>query len=118
MVVSTLRLFPSPGQRRHTLSVLRSVQGPTQVMSHCLSCRLFEEDGYDEGILYMEQWDSVEALNLHIRSDLYNRILAATELSRTPPEFCFHFVDSTRQLDLIEAVRVPGIKGRTNPDNP
>ena len=107
MVVSILRLFPTREQRRHVLSVLRSVKGPTQVQSHCLNCSVLEEDGYDEALMYMEKWDSEEELFRHIRSDLYTRVLAAAELSRTPPEFDFYFIDRTQKMDLIEALRVP-----------
>ena len=105
MVVSTLRLFPSREQRRHVLGVLRSVQGPTQAQPHCLGCRLYEEDGYDEAILYMERWDSLPELHRHIRSESYRRILAAVELSRTPPEINFHFIKETKGMDLIESLR-------------
>lgn len=105
MVVSTLRLFPPREQRRHVLSVLRSVLGPTQAQPHCRSCHLFEEDGFDEAILYMEQWDSEKPFFNHVRSELFSRILAAVELSRLPPEFEFLFVKEIRGMDLIEETR-------------
>ncbi len=70
-----------------------------------MSCHLFEEDGYDEAILYMEQWDSELALRRHVRSELYGRILAAVELSRVPPEFNYYYVAETRGMELIEAMR-------------
>jgi len=107
MILSTLRLFPPRDQRLNVLGILRSVQGPAQALSRCLSSRLFEEDGYDEAILYMEQWESEQELNRHIRSNLYNRILVAAELSRTPPEFDFHYIRESRKLDMIEALRTP-----------
>lgn len=53
----------------------------------------------------MEQWDADEAFFNHVRSDLYNRILAAVELSRIPPEFKFLFVKEVRGMELIEASR-------------
>ena len=87
------------------LGVLRSVQGPTQAQAHCLSCRLFEEDGIDEAIFYMERWDSESELNRHVSSELYRRILAAVELSRTPPEIAFHYIKETKGMDLIETLR-------------
>jgi quinol monooxygenase YgiN len=105
MVVSTLRLFPSREQRRHTLGVLRSVQGPTQAQPHCLTCRIYEEDGYEEAVFYIEKWDSEAALEQHICSELYRRILAALELSRVPPEIHFHYVSATKGMDLIAALR-------------
>lgn len=97
------------------LTALRSVQGPTQSLSHCLSCELLEEDGPQEAILYMQQWDSEEELHQHIRSDLYSRVLGISELSRIPPEFNFHYVEKSRQLDLIEALRRPTSQGNNKP---
>jgi hypothetical protein len=91
------------------LSALRAVQGPTRGLSHCL-CQLWEEDG-QEAILYLQQWESEEELHQHIQSDLYGRILGIAELSRIPPEFNFHYVEKSRQLDLIEALRSPGVSG-------
>ncbi len=55
--------------------------------------------------MYMERWDSELELHRHIQSDLYARILAAAELSCTPPEFNFHYVNTSRGMDLIEALR-------------
>ena len=115
MVISTLRLFPSQEQRRHVLAALRSVQGPTLSLSHCLCCRLLEEDGHPEAIVYLQQWDSEEELHRHIRSDLYSRILGIAELSRIPPEFSFHYVEKSRHLDLIEAVRCQTSHGNNKP---
>jgi quinol monooxygenase YgiN len=118
MVVSTLRLFPSSEQRRHVLSVFRSVQGPVQALTHCLSSRLFEEDGGDEGILYVEQWDSEPELYQHLRSDLYNRVLAISELSRTQPEFHFYYVKESRGMELIESLRTQKFNGQNEPNHP
>ena len=84
-------------------------------MSHCLSCQLLEEDGHHSAILYMQQWDSEEELHRHIRSDLYGRILGIAELSRIPPEFHFHYVEKSRQLDLIEALRSRTTQGKNTP---
>ena len=105
MVVSTLRLFPSRDERRHVLSILRSVQGPIQAQPHCRSCRVYEEDGLEEAILYMERWDSEPEFERHIRSESYRRILAAVEFSRNPPEISFDFISSTKGMELIEALR-------------
>lgn len=105
MILSILRIFPSREQRRHVLSVLRSVQGPTQAQSHCISCHVLEEDGYDEAIVSEEQWETEEDLSRHIRSELYARLLAAAELSRIKPDFKFHYISDTRGMDLIEAAR-------------
>jgi quinol monooxygenase YgiN len=92
-------------QRRQVLNILRSVQGPTQVKPHCVAARLFEEDGYDESILYVECWDSEEEFERHVRSDLYRRILEAMELSRQAPELNFHRVTATQGIERVAALR-------------
>ena len=105
MELSTLRIFPTREKRRQVLGLLRSVQGPTQAEPHCLACRIYEEDGYQEAILYLEWWDSEERFEGHVTSDLYRRVLEAMELSRIPPEMSFHRVAETRGMELIEALR-------------
>ena len=87
------------------LSILRSVQGPTQVTPHCVACQLYEEYGDREAVLYIEQWDSKLEFQEHVRSEPYRRILAAIELSKTPPELCFHQVSATEGLELVHRLR-------------
>ena len=103
-----MRIFPPRQQRRQVLSVLRSVQGPTQIRPGCRCCRIYEEDGYEEAILYMECWDSEEEFERHIRSEMYRRVLEAMELSRMPPEVQFHRVAETKGMDLVGALRGDG----------
>jgi quinol monooxygenase YgiN len=112
MVVSILRVFPQGEQRRQVGRILRSVQGPVQAHPQCAGCYLCEEDDYGRAILYMEKWDSEEDLYQHIRSDLYNRILAAAELSHSRPEFHFHYVKESRGIDLIESLRKTPVEGQ------
>lgn len=105
MVLATIRLFSSREQRRSLLGILRSIQGPTQAQPHCLNCRLYEEDGCENAILYVEQWDSVPDFQRHVRSDSYRRVLEAIELSRSSPEVCFHYIAATKGIELIEELR-------------
>lgn len=93
------------------LSVLRSVQGPTAIKPGCRCCRIYEEDGHDEAVLYMECWNSAQEFERHIRSDMYRRVLEAMELSRMPPELQYHHVTETQGIELVAALRggvVPG----------
>src|SRR5215813_13115917 len=100
-----LRLFPSRDERRHLLTILRSVQGPIQAQPHCRSCRIYEEDGFEQSVLYLERWDSGPDFERHVRSELYRRILAAVELSSKPPEITFDYASGTKGMELIEALR-------------
>ena len=63
-------------------------------------------------MLYVEQWESEEDLQRHIRSDLYRRILEAMELSCRSPEVSFHSVSATAGMELIEALRGAAAESR------
>lgn len=85
--------------------ILRSVLGPVEIQSGCLGCHLYEEDEAAHATLLCSQWETEAALREHVRSDIYRRILAASELSEQPPEFRFHQVTHTRGLEWIHEVR-------------
>ena len=105
MVISTIRLVPSPKRHAEVLEILRSVVGPAESQPGCLSCDIYEEDGPDQATLLCERWRTSAALQEHILSDLYLRVLAACELSSRPPEFCFHHVSRTQGMDLVHTLR-------------
>ena len=105
MLIATLRLFPARDHRRHVLGILRRIQGPTKAKPSCISCQLYEEDGYEQAILYLERWDSDQEFQSHVRSDLYRQVLEAAEWSCRAPEIHFDQVTNARGLDLLEELR-------------
>ena len=108
VILSKLRLFPAPEQRRQTLAALRSVQGPTQAEPSCSASQVYEEDGPGTAILYVEEWESESGFQEHVRSELYRRILAAVDLSKSAPEIRFYQVSKVEGLELLQNIRGSG----------
>jgi quinol monooxygenase YgiN len=108
MVISTLRFAPSPRRRSEAVEILRSVVGPAATQPGCASCRIYQEDGLDQAIVLCGYWETEEALHAHVLSELYLRVLAACELSKQPPEFCFHHVSKTQGMELVHQLREHG----------
>lgn len=96
MFVGTLRILPASARRGDILNVLRSVQGRVRVQPGCLACHVYEEIGPDEGVILVERWENREALEAHLRSEAYRRILGAIELSGAPPEIRFETVSAIK----------------------
>jgi quinol monooxygenase YgiN len=107
MIVGTLTILPAPHRRAEVLEVLRSVQGPVLAQPGCAACRIYEEQGPEETIVLVERWESQAALEAHLRSESYRRILGAIELSGGPPEVCFDYVSASEGMELIERSRNP-----------
>jgi quinol monooxygenase YgiN len=105
MILLLLKIRPQPKKRMVLLEILKSVQAQTRVLTGCMACSIYEEDGDEDGILYLEQWRSSEALYRQIQSNQYLRVLEAMELGREPPEISFYEVSGQKGLELIQELR-------------
>jgi quinol monooxygenase YgiN len=108
MVVGTLRFLPPPSRRLEVLGILRYLQGPMQTQAGCLSFHIYEERDGESAIVLVERWDSEAALESHIRSDAFRDIMAALELSRSPPHVQFDHVSATEGAELVERALAGG----------
>ena len=106
MIIASIRIDPMPDKRQAVIEVLVSVKNMTRLKTGCTNCEIYEEHGDGQKILYIEKWQTKEAMYQHIRSKLYLRVLNAIELSSEPPEICFHEDSETTGIELIEAIRV------------
>ena len=104
MVTGTVRLRPSEGQRGEVLEILQSVQEPVLAEPGCRGFQILEEEGPEAAIVLVERWDNASALEEHLRSQHYRRILEACELSPWPPTIRFDHVSATEGMELIERV--------------
>lgn len=105
MMLSLVNIVPSAGKRQEILDILLSVKGPTLAAPGCRACSVYEEHGDDQGIAYLELWETPLELYRHIRSGLYSRVLEAMELSIREPEVSFHTISETHGMELIESLR-------------
>lgn len=116
MIISSVRFMPSARRHAELLEILRTVVGPAESQPGCLSCQIYEGDGPDQATILCGHWKSPAALQEHVRSDLYLRVLAACELSNQLPEFCFHHVSKSQGMELVHQLRIGG--GEQSPGGP
>ncbi len=107
MIVGTLRIMPPPQRRADVLEILRAAQGPLLAQPGCTACHVYEDHGDEPAVVLVEIWEFQSALEEHVRSDDYRRILEAIELSAEPPLVRFDHVSATEGMELIERLRAP-----------
>jgi quinol monooxygenase YgiN len=108
MVIGTLRI-PLPLDRHaEVVEVLRSIQGPVLAQPGCNAFQIYDDEGPEPAVVLVERWESKVALEAHICSEAYRRILFAIELSGSPPEVCFDYVSASEGMQLIERLRSVG----------
>jgi quinol monooxygenase YgiN len=116
MIVGTVRILPPANRRDEVLELLHSIQGPVMAQKGCAACHIYEEHAPEDAVVLVEQWDSAEALDEHLRSEAYRRILVALELSGSPPEVRFDHVTATEGIELVERSRgSPADRGLDEP---
>lgn len=107
MIIGTVRILPPPDRRAAIIELLRSVQGPVRAQPGCAAFDILDEQDAEPAIVLFERWDSQGALEEHLRSDAYRRVIAAIELSGRPPNISFEHVESVEGLELVERLRNP-----------
>jgi quinol monooxygenase YgiN len=105
MIIFTLRVKVPGDRRKDFLDSARLIPGPTEIQSGCISCRLYQELGDPDTVLFIEEWKSHEALEHHIKSDQYRIILSLIDLSDKPPEVRLSTISKTEGLEAIEKLR-------------
>lgn len=86
MVEATVRIVAPEDKRKELLDVLGSLQGPTEATKGCQGCQVLSDASRESVILYVVRWDDRPALEEHIRSERFRRLLPYIEMSLEPPQ--------------------------------
>ena len=109
MVLSLIELTSTTGKRAEILELLRYCADGLVVKHGCLGSGVYEAGDQHETILYVERWKSAEEMHRHIQSNLYLGVLTAMDLASGPPDIRFYEVSDTKSMELIAALRSPGV---------
>jgi len=105
MFLSLIRIVPIPEKRDGILEMLVTVARQAKLIHGCRGGTVCEERGNGNAILYLESWGSREALQRHVRSDLYLRVLHALDLAAEAPEVFFFEISGEKGMELIGELR-------------
>jgi len=110
MYLAMIKIYPSAEMESVIIDVLESLKGPIAANADCLDCTITVGcDDESRVICYTERWRSREALDRHLRSPSYSRVLEAMESSRLPPVVLFYETNDVGGLELVELARAEKI---------
>lgn len=105
VIQAILKIRATPFGVADLVRALRSVMLPVQAERGLVSCGIYQQIGDENVLVYIEEWTLPEDLDEQIRSNRFSRLLALMETAAEPPVLEFRFVNRTRGLDYVEAVR-------------
>lgn len=107
MIVFRLRILVTESDRRQVIASFEPLIAWTRVQPGCRACHLLTDIEDPRGIVLLEEWDTQEHLDRHLRSEDYRRVLAAIELSQEAPQIHFDTVATRGGIEVVEAARTP-----------
>jgi len=101
MIVVIGRVITDADRREALIAVGQTVAAASRAEAGCMSYRLYEDTELENEFVFVEEWESDEALKAHFATAHIAEFLRAIPATITaPPDVRFHTVAST--LDLAD----------------
>jgi quinol monooxygenase YgiN len=107
LIVFSLRILVLESDRRRVITSFEPLIAWTRVQPGCRACHLLTDIEDPRRIVLLEEWDTQEQLDRHLRCEDYRRVLAAIELSQEAPQIHFDTVATRAGIEVVEAARTP-----------
>ncbi len=105
MIHSSLRMKFTPEKLPEAREILCSIVERIRVSQGCLRFDIYQHL-LDPGVLLFEGWWKSHAeLGLHLRSDLYRRVILVIEMAMEYPVVKFSEIRHTTGLEMVEKLR-------------
>ncbi len=104
MIVVVGRVSTDPSKRAQLIEVAQKVASASRGEAGCIDYRVFEDTEQPNRFVFVEEWESEEALQQHFRTSHIAEFMRAIQATITaPPDVKFHHIASTRDLSEVGA---------------
>ena len=92
-------------KRTEVMQTLLSMIEPTENERGCLSCHVFRDIEDKNVFSLIQEWQTREDLDDHIRSDRFSVLLGTKSLLFEPPRIEIHTISHSEGREAIDAIR-------------
>ncbi len=105
MVRAAIRMMIPSRKRDEVMEILSSIAERARFEPGCISCRLYQGVGVKNLIMLEEFWRDEKALERHLQSEDYRKILLVVEMALETPEVRFDAISQSTGFETIEKAR-------------
>ena len=105
MLVATIRIQTNPENRKELMQTLQSLSDPIKGETGCKSCRVYREVGNGEAVILIQEWESRNHWDNHIRSDDFAVMMGAMSLLQEPETVQVQLLNPVEASDSMQALR-------------
>jgi quinol monooxygenase YgiN len=91
--------------RTEVMQTLLSMIEPTQNGRGCVSCHVFRDMEDKNVFSLIQEWETREDLDDHIKSDRFSALLGTKSLLSEPQQIEIHTVSHSEGMEIVKAVR-------------
>lgn len=102
MTIAIFQLGVSADHHREFLQTMQSLLRPIREQKGCLGSRLYFELGEEDKVCLIEEWQTMEDFNNHLRSEYFEVLLGAARLL-SKSELEFKLLTQTAGIEVVEA---------------
>ena len=92
-------------KRTEVMQTLLSMIEPIENVRGCLSCHVFQDIEEKNVFSLIEEWETREDLDNHIRSDRFSVLLGTKSLLSEPQQIEIHTISQSEGMEVIHATR-------------
>ena len=104
MIMLSLKISSPPGKRSELLKSLKLLTSPVVVEPGCLTCLVYEDTKSLGDFLVIEEWQNQDDLAKHLKTALFKKLLAVTEISSSAPQIRCEEVNNTDGVKYIQSL--------------
>ena len=105
MMIVRMTFKVHPEKHLEVLQTLLSLMAPLRKEPGCRNCAAFCDIDDKNRFILLEEWETRNEMNNHIRSQQFDVLLGTKTLLSEPPRICIHTVSRTRGMDAVQALR-------------
>ena len=104
MIDTTIKITVPPEKRKEVLQTFKEILGPIRREQGCVSCNCYVDVEAENILFFIEEWQSREDLDTHLRSSL-GVLIGAMKLLNKEPEIRFNTIAFTSGAEAIKSAR-------------
>ncbi|MBW1961319.1 MAG: antibiotic biosynthesis monooxygenase [Deltaproteobacteria bacterium] len=105
MIMLRLRMNVLPEKQKELRQTLLSITDLTGNDRGCLGCNVFCDMEDNHIYTLIEEWETREDMERHIRSERFSVLLGTKSLLAEPLEIQFHTVSRSEGMEVVNALR-------------
>lgn len=102
MIVVVGRVQTDADRRDQLIGIAQTLAGASRLEPGCISYRFYEDTEQPNEFVFVEEWESDEALQQHFGTEHIGQFMRAVPATVTaPPDVNFHTIASSRDLSNV-----------------